>query len=225
MNAQKVLLVVGSPKVKESTSASLGSYLLSRMLDNGFETSTTIAARLLRSDEALEETLSATADADILVFTFPLYVDAVPYPLVKLMEKMAERRSGAADKKRLRLLTIVNCGFPEAHHNDTALAICRQFAKESRIEWIGGLALGGGGAIGGQPLDKRGGLVKRVKKSLDMAAYALINDKPLPEEAVRLMSKPLMPKWLYLWIGETGGKRTAKRNGVLKNLNDRPYGG
>lgn len=224
MNEQKkALLIIGSPKV-QSTSASLGTHLLSRMWDKGLEVATVQVNKVLKSDEALEETIFAINKADLLVMAFPLYVDAVPFPMVKLMELIAERRKDNSNQQRPRMLAIVNCGFPEAHHNDTALAICRRFAKEAGIDWAGGLALGGGGAIGGQALDKRGGLVKSVKKSLELAADALINDRPLPEAAAQLMSKPLMPRWLYLWIGETGGKRTAKKNGALKKIDDRPYG-
>lgn len=45
------------------------------------------------------------------------------------------------------MVGIVNSGFPEAFHNDTALAILRRFAAETGFQWAGGLALGGGGTI------------------------------------------------------------------------------
>ncbi len=219
---RRVLLLIGSPRGQKSTSASLGTYLLSKMHEKGFETSIFQASKIVKSDTALEEILSSVDDSDVIVIAFPLYVDAVPFPVVKLMENIAAHRKDNP-VKRPRMLAVVNSGFPEAHHSDTALAICRQFAKEAGIEWVGGLALGGGHVINGQPLDKRGGLVKDVRKSLDSAADALVNDRPLPAEAEQLMSKPLLPEWLYLWMGEAGGKRTAKRNGVLKKINDRPY--
>ena len=223
MNEQKkVLLIIGSPRA-QSTSASLGTYLLSSMWDKGSEVASVQVNKILKSDKALEEALDAVDKSDVLVMAFPLYVDAVPFPIVKLMEAIAERRKNNSSLQRPRMMAIVNCGFPEAHHNDTALSICRRFAKEADIEWAGGLGLGGGGAIGGQPLDKRRGITKGVKKALDLAADALVSDRPLPEEAIQLMSRPLMPKWLYLWIGETGGKRTAKKNGALKNIDERPY--
>ncbi len=120
------------------------------------------------------------------------------------------------------LLAISNCGFPEAHQNVTALAICRQFAEETGMEWIGGLALGGGQSIDGR-LEKLGRLAGNLKKSLDLAAAALVAGKPLPEKAEALMAMPLMPKWFYLWMAKMRGRRTAIKNGVWGRINDRPY--
>ncbi|MBI5233038.1 MAG: NAD(P)H-dependent oxidoreductase, partial [Deltaproteobacteria bacterium] len=131
---KKVLLITGSPKA-QSTSASLGAYLLSGMWDKGSEVAVVQVNKILKSDEALEETLDAVNKSDVLVMAFPLYVDAVPFPMVKLMEAIAERRKDVPNLRRPRMLAIVNCGFPEAYHNDTALAICRRFAKEAGIDW------------------------------------------------------------------------------------------
>ena len=52
---------------------------------------------------------------------------------------------------------IANCGFPEALHNTTALAICEVFARQAGFEWAGSLSLGGGEAVNGQPLVQAGG--------------------------------------------------------------------
>ena len=52
----------------------------------------------------------------------------------------------------LTFAALANCGFPEAHHNRTALEICAQFAAAAGMTWAGGLALGAGGAVHGQPL-------------------------------------------------------------------------
>jgi hypothetical protein len=219
---KKAVLLVGSPKGLKSTSAALGVYSFSKMDDQCFDKTIFMASDILKPDSSAI-LLSAIEEADILVFAFPLYVDALPYPVVRLMENIAERRKEARRRRTTRMLAIVNCGFPEARHCDTALAICRRFAEETAIEWAGGLALGGGGAIDGHPLEKRGALVKRVKRSLDLASEALVNGTPVPRQAPQLMSKPLMPAWLYLWIAEFGGKRESSRNGVAHLVNRRPY--
>lgn len=65
-------------------------------------------------------------------------------------------------------MAIANCGFPEANQNRFALAICEQFALETGIQWVGGLALGMGGNISGKSFDKLGSMVANVKKSLDL---------------------------------------------------------
>jgi len=60
--------------------------------------------------------------------------------VVCAMELIAECRSST----NMRLAVISNCGFPEAQHNNVAIAICRRFALASGLEWAGGLALGDG---------------------------------------------------------------------------------
>ena len=50
----------------------------------------------------------------------------------------------------------------------------------------------------------------RNVKSLDLAADALAKGEAIPEEAVKLMARPLVPRWLYLLIGNRGWVRGAK---------------
>jgi hypothetical protein len=133
------------------------------------------------------------------------------------MEVIAEHR------KRQQFVAITNCGFPEAHQTDTALAICRRFAVETGMEWRGGLGLGMGGVINRRPLEELGFMTRNVRKSLDLTAAALADDAAIPQKAVDLMSKRLMPAWLYLWFGNRGWKRLARRNMILEKIDDRPY--
>jgi hypothetical protein len=131
-------------------------------------------------------------------------------------------------------VAIVNSGFPETRQNAVALAICKEFAAQSGMAWEGGIALGGGGVIGGQPLTvtKRSGLpVKHVIRALDLTAAALGAGHPVPAQAIRLMAKspvPLMPfalwRWIYMRFGGKGFELEAARNGVSKDrLLDQPY--
>jgi len=224
MNSDKrFLLLVGSAKRPRSTSESLGTYLLERLRERGFEADTLLIHRSFGSDELREALLEVIDQADILVLAFPLYVDSLPSLLVRIMELMAARRRERKESKKQRLLAIVNCGFPEAHHNDTAIAICRRFAKEAGFEWAGGLALGGGEFINGRPLSEMGKKVRNVTRSLDLTAEALAQSKAASPEAMVLMAKPLVPGWMYTRIGGFMWKRRAKKHGVKKRLYDRPY--
>ena len=117
----------------------------------------------------------------------------------------------------------MNCGFPEPDHNNTALAICRQFAKEVGFNWAGGLSLGGGEATNGQPLMEIKRMTRNVIKSLDLTADALTECNPIPQEAIDSMAKPLMPKWVYLFVGRSQWKKHAKKNKVLKTILALPY--
>lgn len=221
----EVVLLVGSAKRPRSTSESLGTYLVERLRERGLACEMILIYRSLRSDEGRRALLAAIERADILLLAFPLYVDSLPSLVIRTLELLAECRQTSAKTRKQRLLAIVNCGFPEAHHNDTALAICRRFGKEAGFEWSGGLALGGGEAIDGQLLPGVKVMARNVIKSLDLTADALAAGEPIPQEAVRLMAKPFLPSWMYTWLGERRWRQRAKKHGVRDELDTRPYQG
>jgi hypothetical protein len=220
---KRVLLFVGSAKQTPSTSESLGTYLLDQLRTKGCVTKMLFIHKSLRSAKGRVGLLKATSQADVVVIAFPLYVDSVPYVVIRAMELIAKDRQAKNELREQRLLCIVNSGFPEAHQNDTALAICRQFAWEAGFQWAGGLALGAGQAIGGRPLLSVKGMARNVIQSLDLTADALVTGKPVPREVVQRMAKPLIPNWLYIWFGTIGWKWRAKKHGVYRKLKDRPY--
>jgi len=223
VSKKQVLLLVGSAKENPSTSESLGTYLLEQLRTEGFSTETLFIHKVLQSDKGRRRLLEATSQADIIVIACPLYVDSVPYVVTRAMELISNDRQKRKDLPGQRLLGIVNCGFPEAHQNDTALAMLRQFAREAGFQWAGGLALGAGEAIGGRPLLKVKGMARTVIKGLDLLADALAAGIPVPQEAATKRVKLFIPNWLYIWFGNMSWKIQAKKHGVYRKLNNRPY--
>ncbi len=225
MSAPKCfLLLVGSPRGKKSTSESLGNYLLEQLREMGLETEKIWIYQSLKSQEKSSDLISAVDRFDTVIFASPLYVDSLPAPVTKAIELIADHRKTTKMTKKQQLLAISNCGFPEAHHNDPALAIYRLFATESGFEWAGGLALGMGAAINGRSLNDLGSMARNVKKSLKLTATALAKGKPVSPEAVDLMAKQFIPSWIYMQIGGIGWRRQAKKNKVrTKSMYNRPY--
>lgn len=221
--SQHALLLVGSPKPRNSTSETLGDYLLVQLKQKGLETKKILVNQELKSPGGSDKLISAVNECDILILSCPLYVDSAPATVTKALEIIAEQRRKKIQPRQQFMLALSNSGFPEAHHNETAISIYRCFAKEAGFNWVGGLALGGGGTINGRPLTELGGLVKNVTKSLDLAAGALLEGIPLPEEAVNLTAKPLIPNWLYLLVAQLGWRFQAKEHGAFSKLNARPY--
>ena len=224
---KRALLIVGSPKTSSvSTSNVLGSYLLERLGERGWETESLKLMASLSRPEGEAALLESIDRAGLMLLVFPLYVDALPYLVTKALTTIATARRATANPRPLRLAAVVNSGFPETHQNSMALAICREFAAQSGMAWCGGLALGGGGAVGEQPLTapKRSGLsVDHVIRALDLTAAALSEGLPVPAEAVRFMAKspvPFLPfalwRWIYLRFGDKGFEQLAARNGVSR---------
>ena len=220
---KKALLLIGSPKLTRSTSESLGTYLLDNISARGVETEKILIAQAVRNEKGIDGLVKALDRSDLIILAFPLYIDSLPYPVIKALELIACHWQSAGLPGKKRLVALCNCGFPEAKHTDTALAMCRQFTRETGIEWAGGLGLGGGEAIDGRHLNERGGMVKNVKRSLEITADALSRGEAVPEEAVKLMSKRLIPVWLYLLFGGFGWKRRARKYGAIDKMFDQPY--
>jgi hypothetical protein len=218
------LFLIGSAKpASESTSEALATHLAQRMEQQGVATATMHVARALRTETRTEELLQAVDAADLFVLAFPLYVDALPCLATEALERIAAHRQTQPSPTPAAFLAIANCGFPEVQHNETALAICEQFAVEAGFRWAGGLALGEGGAINGQPLVKAGGMVHNVVAALDLAAAALAEGEPAPAEANALMARPFIPTRAYMLMGDIGWLRQARRNRVVTHLRARPF--
>jgi hypothetical protein len=226
----KALSIIGSPKGKKSTSYALARRLTSRLEGAGWEVEEIIAAAVPQSKEERRRLCRAAAAADLIVTSFPLYVDQLPAPLVQALELVADQRKrGAADTvpgagpRVQKIAGIVQCGFPETLQNRPAVDILRRFSREAGFEWGGALALGMGGALGGRPLEKASGLVRNVVQAVDAAGASLAAGGDIPEGAAGLMARPLMPRWLYNLAANWGFRSRLKKNGMRKRAHDRPY--
>jgi multimeric flavodoxin WrbA len=220
--AHRAVLLVGSPRTKKSTSAALGNYLFEQLAKRGVQTETLQVYPAFSSPQRTTLALEKLEVADLVVLAFPLYVDSLPAPVIAAFEKIAAQRPGPSTGQRFA--AIANCGFPEASHNDTALAICSEFARQSGFAWAGGLALGGGeGVVHGMPLDQLDGRAIPIKKSLELAAEALADGESIPAAARDLLARPAVPSWLYLLLGAYGWRQQAGQYGARPKLKNRPY--
>jgi hypothetical protein len=225
---QTALLLVGSPKLGASSSESLGVYLVEELEKRGLASQTTYLPKALRGEEATEDLLDAVASTDIVVLSFPLYVDSLPAPTILALELIAAGRAAEADEgrpdaHRPAFVAICQSGFPEVEHSEVAIEICRNFSDRARFEWAGGLILAAGGMISGQPLRKVASRLRSAVRALDLSAEALAAGRPVPDEAVRLMAKPPVPPVAYRFMANFGWRRDLKRRGAGEPLDARPY--
>ncbi|NTW96966.1 MAG: NAD(P)H dehydrogenase [Oscillochloris sp.] len=219
---QQAVLLVGSPRTNKSSSGSLGGYLLDQLAARGVATQTIQIYTTLNSPVRLQAMLETLERADLIVLAFPLYVDSLPAPVMVALEQIAAHRAGRRSGQRF--VAITNCGFPEAHHCDNALAVCARFADQAGLIWAGGMALGAGeGMVHGTPLAEIGGMGRNLRRALDMAAQALAGGSPIPHAAMTLLAKPVIPPWLYLLVGGLSWGQQAKRYGNQRQLRQAPY--
>lgn len=218
---RRALLLVGSPRTRKSTSNALGGYLFEQLNAKGVQTETIYLHTHMRS-RGMPQLFGALEAADLLVLAFPLYVDSLPALVTDALERIAAHRQGPQARRPL-FAAIANCGFPETRHNATALAICEIFARQAQFAWAGSLALGGGEMIRGVPLAEGGARTVRIRKALCLAASGLVDGQAIPQAARDMLRDPVIPHWLYRFIGQRGWKQRAKRYGAQGSLKRQPY--
>lgn len=219
----KALLLIGSPRMKKSASFTLGQYLLDQLAEHDVAGKAYFVKRALRTPEETSALISAVAQADLVILSTPLYVDSLPAPVTRTLELLAQRLDEHERPSRQQLVAICNSGFPEAEHNDVALAISEQFARAAGFTWAGGLALGAGEAVKGRPLTENEGMARNVIAALNQAAEALAQGKAVPDEAQSLMRQPLIPPWMYRTVGQIGWMMQSRTYGQFGKLRQRPW--
>jgi hypothetical protein len=217
------VLLVGSPKGSDSSSNSLGTYLTDRLNEKGIAVERVFLCQAQSSDKNRASLFELIDNSDLVILSFPLYVDSLHSQVIKTLELIAEHEKTKQQPRSKRFAAIANSGFPEAQHSDTALHVCHIFADRVGYIWAGGLAMGGGGMIGGRPISELGSMVRNQTKALNIAAEALAKGEAIPETAITLMGKLGFPKWLYIWMGNRGWKQQAKEHMKPNEMYNQPY--
>lgn len=221
----KALLLVGSPKGKNSVSNNIAAYIQDKFQQNDVETQKTFIVKHMNK-ESLEKLVNEIDNFDLLILIAPLYVDSLPSIVIKLMEEVCEYKKINNTKKQ-NFMAIINSGFPEPSHNDLAIDMCKNFASKSNMGWTGGITVGMGPALGDKPLEKTGGVSKNLRNGLDTAVNALSENMPVPKEVLTTASKPLMPlvlsKLMLRWFGSRMWTNMVKDKHVKKKMYYRPY--
>lgn len=220
--SKRIVLLNGSPKGNGGGSGKVADYLLSHFTGNDYEGKVVQVNKWLRSTEGGADLFREIDDALIVILVFPLYVDCIPAGLLKTMELIYAHRTANGRSGSPRLAVYIHSGFPEAEQCDTAVDICRIFARDAGFEWAGALKNSSGGMVSDMELSPKGPLAV-VVKALDMAARDLLQGNDIGEEANALVRRPRIPLWLYKFVGGWGFNRVAKKNGVRDKIMARPY--
>ena len=228
MNQPKtVLLLNGSPKCEKSNSHVIGKFLADKLEQKGLKSEEVFITRLIKSPQGNEELSRLVNEADIIVFTTPLYVDSIPSFTIKAMETIRDHRLAEPQVESPLMVAVMNCGFPEKEHMEIALKIIRNFSEEANFRWGGAVSVGMGVALNGETLSEKNGMTRNLTKGLSLAAVALAEGQSIPPEAEKLTSKSFLPLFLAKFMVRAFGKRMwnnqAEGNGVKPDMYARPY--
>jgi len=208
---ESALILCGSPKRVKGASFEVGSYLARRLEAAGVKT-------ILRSCAPRDTLLADVTAADLLVLSFHLYADGIP---ARLKEALMQIVAGGLVPKYCAAL--VQCGFLESAQNDTAIEMCRLFARDAGCVWLGGLGRGDGGMLAAKPLEQAPQPMRSTREALDRAAELLSQGEPFsPEVKLAFRVQPL-PRWLYAGAADLGFLLQLLRNGRLFSTFRKPY--
>lgn len=209
-----VAVLIGSARPKgSSTSESLARALIADLEKGGAEVSLVFASQFIKPGRMADAALATMLKADLLVISTPLYVDGLPALVTRALDWLAQRLGQESHALRA-VAGLLNSGYPEAVHNRIAMRLLRNFARESGLGWAGGLALGGGEIIHGRPLTDVRWLARRPSRALRLAGQALAAGQGIPEAAIQLMARPLVPSWLFRLVARVRWLRHGRRHGV-----------
>ncbi|NGZ76812.1 NAD(P)H-dependent oxidoreductase [Saccharibacillus alkalitolerans] len=212
----KIAMINGSPKGGATNSG----FLLDKLrplLPREAEISTyRVGPKALK-----EEDYDELYRTDILVLSFPLYFDAVPSHLLRMMTEMEQRRPVDESQRTIRVYAMVNNGFFEGDQCKLAVNIVENWCERCGFHF--GTAFGHGAgemfsSLGNVPVGS-GPL-----KNLGFALEHLVHSIRSGEHAEPFFTQPKFPRFLWqlsstrlFWHG------AAKKNGLKpKDLRRRP---
>lgn len=226
----KIAFINGSPKIKNSASG-----CLLEDLKQNFPTDTQITEFGFHTPQLNKNAIQELYQADVWVFSFPLYVDGIPGQLLSCLvqleramypdnecrnprstltsAKTTQQESKTAEtdsKKQIHIYGIANCGFYEGIQAEYALDILKNWCAKAGHIWGGGIGVGGGGGLAQMP-DVPGGHGPKapVHAALKTLAEKILASESLENQYVSVA----FPRFLYKVAAQTGWRQMIRANG------------
>ncbi len=131
----KTVFINGSPKKRFSAS----NYFLK--LQSIFVRGQNVFLKL-RTKSDHKKIFEQIINANIVIFSIPLYVDCVPSHVLSFLREM---ESFCKEYKiELKIYVIANNGFIEGNQSAMLFRVMENFCTRSNLQWCGGIGIGGG---------------------------------------------------------------------------------
>lgn len=132
----KISIINGSPKQGKNTSEILIKYLSYKISNGNF-----IEIYNTNKKPLEQKQLENIADSDVLVFTFPLYIDSIPAHLLRLLTDIDKRK---VLSKNTIIYCIINNGFFEGKQNHIAIEQMKNWCFSVGATWGQAIGIGAG---------------------------------------------------------------------------------
>jgi len=195
-----IALINGSPKKKDSASEIILSELKSLLGNNNINEISLNSPKL--------ENPENFSGHDILVFSFPLYIDGIPSHLLSCLCELEQYfRQNPSDTM---VYAMSNNGFFEGEQNKYAIELMKNWCIKSGLKWGGGLGVGAGGMLGGlKDVPAGKGPKKNISLAINKLSENILNKK---ENGIKFVS-PNLPRFMYILVAHMGFRQAIKANG------------
>lgn len=198
----KIGIINGSPRGKKSNSEILIKYLCSLLKEHQ------INKYYLFSSKIHSEIKSEIHNADVLIFSFPLYIDSIPSSLLDILLKFEEEK---IINSKTKIYCIVNNGFFEGKQNQLAILQMKNWCQKTGVEWGQGIGIGAGEILSyveKVPLGK--GPLKNLGKVLEQ----FTNNIKTLKSGNEIYVNPNWSRLLYWTQGTVSWIIKARKNGL-----------
>ena len=198
----KIGIINGSPRGKKSNSEILIKYLCSLLEGHKINKYYSFSSKIH------SEIKSEIHNADVLIFSFPLYIDSIPSSLLDILLKFEEEK---IINSKTKIYCIVNNGFFEGKQNQMAILQMKNWCQKTGAEWGQGIGIGAGEILSyveKVPLGK--GPLKNLGKVLEQFTN---NIKTLKSDN-EIYVNPNWSRLLYWTQGTVSWIIKARKNGL-----------
>ncbi|MDD4956779.1 MAG: NAD(P)H-dependent oxidoreductase [Candidatus Omnitrophica bacterium] len=210
----QILILIGSPKKKDSTSESIATKLKLILGEQGACVHVMSLFLSLNDSENIDKFFKKINSVDIITFISPVYVDSPPFMVLKFLEIISEKSKTLNNEKCKKIFAISLCGYPEAVHNELSLMIYKNFADCCGFLWGGGMSISMAPFIRQDHIRYIGVKNQNLLHSYEMLCRKMLSvEDEIDDECIEVA--PILPKWLYLSIAHIAWYCSYVRN-VLK---------
>ncbi|MDF2937374.1 MAG: hypothetical protein K0Q90_2747 [Paenibacillaceae bacterium] len=203
----KIAMINGSPKSGKNNSAQL-LRSLEPLLGKEHELFHYHINRL----PLTEPDYASLCQMDVLVLAFPLYVDAIPSHLLRMLTEL-ESYMKAERTKEVMLYAIVNNGFFEGVQNRIAISVLQNWCVRAGVRFGQAIGQGAGEMLESVEKVPHGrGPMKNLHGALETLAANLQSRKP----GDTILLSPKFPRIAWKIAGTVGWNSMAKKNGLTK---------
>lgn len=203
----RIAMINGSPKLGESNSG-----FMLKALGTFISTGHEITHYNINKKPLTNEQYKVLCSMDALVFAFPLYIDAVPSHLLRMLISL-ENHLKDIPANKISVYVLVNNGFYEGEQNHIAIEIMKNWCERCKLRFGQGIGQGAGEMLGSmQNVPLGHGPLKNLGKAMESCANIIMEQS----SGETTLFSPNFPYFAWHFSADAFWHSQAKKNGLKR---------